>query len=147
MRVSSLRKLCSRCLVGSEQRAAVRRRSTQCAGDTLAAGDVRLAKSGGTAISRIAQHGPHHRALPTGAVLAGGDAVGIKPPRNLPDAEPVNRVHLVNRLNHPSFFVIYLIQSRRLVSLADIPVSVRRTAQHTDFTCSSAIAFATPRAF
>src|ERR1700730_2579289 len=81
----------------------------QCSRDTHAPGAARLAESSSAAIGRIAQHGPHHRALPTGALLAGCDAFGIKPARDLSHAEPVNHVHLVNPLNHPSLSVDHSI--------------------------------------
>src|SRR6266852_2298720 len=71
----------------------------------------------------------------------------MKPARDLSHTEPVNGVHLGNPVNHPGLRVDHSIRSQRFVGLADIPVPVRRTAQHADFTGSSAISFAAPRAF
>src|ERR1700719_273342 len=51
----------------------------QCPRDANAGSSPGLAESGCAAISRIAQHRPHDRALPAAHLLAGGDAFAVEP--------------------------------------------------------------------
>src|SRR5579863_4258098 len=119
---------------------------TQRSGDTLAAGNASLAERGGAAICGITQHGPHHRALPARALLAGWDTLGVQPTRDLPNTEPTDGVQLVNTLNDLGFRVDHPIRGESVIGLADIQVPVWRPAQHADFTGSGPMPFAAPRA-
>src|SRR5262249_40972795 len=87
---------------------------------------------GDTAIGRVAQHSPDHRAFPA-ACLASWNAFAVEPPRDLPDAESFDDIHLIDVPYDTGFDFIDNVGGGRLVRLADISVSIGSAAHYAHF--------------
>src|SRR5438874_805169 len=95
--------------------------------------DTGLAEAGGTAIRGVAQHRPNGRAFPARACLASRDAFSIDPPGDLPDATPLDCVHLIDAPHYSGLAFIDDVSGGRLVGLANVTISIRSVAQHAHF--------------
>jgi hypothetical protein len=106
-----------------------------------------LAEAGGATIGGIPQHSPDYGAFPAGTCLTSGNTFSIKSARDLADAEPLHRIHLVYAPNDARLAFIHDISSGRLVGLADIPVTIRSATHHADLARVCAVSFTMARAF
>src|SRR5229473_524941 len=91
---------------------------TQRAKNARPCRDARLAEAGEAAIRRVAQYGPHGRAFPAGACLAGRNAFGVDPAGHFADAESLHRVHLIYALHYTTLGFKHGVRGGRLGGLA-----------------------------
>src|SRR2546422_1666216 len=108
--------------------------------------DAGLAEAGGTAIRGVAQHRPNRRAFPARACLASRDAFSIDPPGDLPDATPLDCVHLIDAPHYSGLAFIDDVSGGRLVGLANVTISIRSVAQHAHFARLCPVSLAAARA-
>src|SRR5438270_4863957 len=108
--------------------------------------DAGLAEAGEAAIGWVSQQSPNHRTLPA-ACPASRDTFGVEPSRDLPDAEPLNCVHLINASHHTGFGFINDVGGRHLVGFTDITISIRSVAQDAHFAHLGSMSLSAPGTF
>ena len=112
--------------------------------DPLACRGLRLSEAGSSLVRRIAQHRPHHRALPASG-SARRNLLFVQQARDRADAEPLHGVAFVDRSDNLRFRLDHRVIRGRLIALADIAIAVWRAAQDTDLAFARTVAFAATR--
>src|SRR5437773_6688626 len=108
--------------------------------------DAGLAEAGDATIGRVAQHAPHHRAFPA-TCSASRNAFAVEATRDLPDAESLDGVHLIDAPYYTGLGFIDNIRGGHLVSLTDVTVSIGSAAQYAHLTGSRPVSLAATRTF
>src|SRR5206468_600917 len=93
-------------------------------------------------IGGVTQHGPHHGSLPTRSGLACGHGVVVQPPSDCPNAHARNRVVLVDLSYDTGLCVDHRVGGRRVGTLANVLIAIRRATQHADLAALRAMALA-----
>src|SRR5215469_1768857 len=107
--------------------------------------EMGLAEAGDSAIGRVPQHTPDHRAFPA-ACPTRRYAFPVEPPRDLRDAQSLDRIHLIDAPHYAGLSFIDQIGGERLFRLVDITIAVRSAAHDAHFPRLGTVSLATPRA-
>src|SRR4051795_9198906 len=108
--------------------------------------DAGLAEAGEAAIGWVSQQSPDHRTLPA-ACLASWDTFAVEPSRDLPDAETLHCVHLINASHYTGFGFINDVGRGRLVGFTDVTVSIGSVAHDTHFAQLRSMSLTAPGTF
>src|SRR5215831_54439 len=104
-----------------------------------------LAEAGDSAIGRVPQHTPDHRAFPP-ACPTRRNAFLVEPPRDLRDAQSLDGIHLIDAPHNAGLGFIDNVGGERLFSFADITVAIRRAAHYAHLPDMGTVSLATTRA-
>ncbi len=115
-------------------------------GDSLPRTQLRLAIAGLAAISRIAQHAPHCRSLPTRRCRSRRNLALVQHASNGVDAQPLLRICFKHHPHNISLDFDHFIVGRRTLALANIVVSIGSAGQHVDHPLLGPMTFSTPAA-
>src|SRR4051795_351010 len=105
-----------------------------------------LAEAGEAAIGWVPQQSPDYRAFPA-VCLASRDSFTVELSRDLPDAESLHCVHLINVSHYTGFGFINDVGGGRLVGFTNIAVSIRSVAHDTHFAQLRSMSLTAPGTF
>src|SRR5215471_21444046 len=89
--------------------------------------EMGLAEAGDSAIGRVPQHTPDHRAFPAAGPTR-RNAFAVEPPRDLRDAHSLDRIQLIDAPHYAGLSIIDPVGGERLFRLVDITIAVRSAA-------------------
>ena len=105
----------------------------------LPSGAPRLAEARRAAIGRVAQHRPDGGAFPPGADLPRGRPLLVEPASDRRDAPARDDVVLVDVANNACFGLDHDVRRGAVLTLANVAITIGRTAQDADLTSPRAV--------
>ncbi len=114
--------------------------------DSLALGQLRLAKACQAFVGWITQHGPDRGAFPAREAFACRYTLLIEPTHDCGDAQPLGGVPVIDLAHHGSLFFDDFVVRARLLGFSHVAISVRGATQHIHVAQTRMMAFPAPRA-